>query len=196
MKTPVFRTLLCSVCFCALLTSRANGQEGGGTAETDTTFNIAMNHVFGTLDPSKIPFGLLRDYAMEFTNLENFNGTALVDSNYVDDKILWQITTTLALSRMTSAAYNTLPDPNTVNNNWFLSRQPGRVSLCGLFYQYSYLDPNAANNGEITVTNGQLFDKYVNGVWQNPYLQGNVIALAPASDFGGNNRCFHGLTCI
>jgi hypothetical protein len=196
MKTPVFRTLLCSVCFCALLTSRANGQEGGGTAETDTTFNIAMNHVFGTLDPSKIPFGLLRDYAMEFTNLENFNGTALVDSNYVDDKILWQITTTLALSRMTSAAYNTLPDPNTVNNNSFLSRQPGRVSLCGLFYQYSYLDPNAANNGEITVTNGQLFDKYVNGVWQNPYLQGNVIALAPASDFGGNNSCFHGLTCI
>jgi len=171
------------MCISLLIVGGAKAQEGGGgNAETDTTFNTAMNHIFSTLDPSKITYGLLRDYAMEFTNLENFNGTTLVDSNYVDNNILWQIMTTTALSRMTSAAYNTLPNPNTVNNNWFYSRQPGRVSLCGLFYQYSYLDPNAVNNGKITATNGQLFDKYVNGVWQNPYLQGNVMALAPASN--------------
>lgn len=183
MKKQFFRILLCSICVSVLLVGRANAQEGGGgTGEVDTTLNTAMNHVFGNLDKSKIPFGLLRDYAMEFTNLENFNGMTLVDSNYVDHKILWQIVTTLALARTTSAAYSTLSNPNTINNNWFASRQPGRVSLCGIFYQYGYLDPNAASNGTITVTNGQLFDKYVNGVWQNPYLQGNVIAFAPSTN--------------
>ncbi|MDB5131716.1 MAG: Protein of unknown function precursor [Mucilaginibacter sp.] len=183
MKTHFFRILLCSICISAMLAGRVNAQEGGGsTIEVDTTFNNAMNHVFVNLDKSKIPFGLLRDYAMEFTNLENFNGAALTDSNYVDHKIFWEIVTTLALARTTSAAYSALPNPNTINNNWFASRQPGRVSLCGIFYQYGYLDPNAANNGTITVTNGQLFDKYVNGVWQNPYLQGNVIAFAPSTN--------------
>ena len=88
MKTKFFRMLLCSMCISLLIVGRANAQEGGGNPEVDTTFNTAMNHIFGTLDPSKIPFGLLRDYAMELTNLENFNGTALADSNYWSQNIL------------------------------------------------------------------------------------------------------------
>jgi hypothetical protein len=45
-------------------------------ANVDTTFNSAMNNIFGALNTNNIPFGMLRDYAMEFTNLENFNGAA------------------------------------------------------------------------------------------------------------------------
>jgi len=138
-----------------------------------------MNHIFGTLNTANVPFGLLRDYAMEFTNLENFNGTTLVDSNMIDKGILRSIYMTLATARMTGAATGTLPNPNTIDSLWQVARQPGQVTLCGLFYQYAYLASNADSTGKITVTNNQLFDKYVNGVWQNPYLQGQTVGFAP-----------------
>ncbi len=158
-----------------------NVNQATNPANIDTTFNTAMNHIFGTLNTANVPFGLLRDYAMEFTNLENFNGTTLVDSNMIDKGILRSIYMTLATARMTGAATGTLPNPNTIDSLWQVARQPGQVTLCGLFYQYAYLASNADSTGKITVTNNQLFDKYVNGVWQNPYLQGQTVGFAPAS---------------
>ncbi|MDP9048262.1 MAG: T9SS type A sorting domain-containing protein [Bacteroidota bacterium] len=57
-----------------------------------------------------------------------------------------------------------------------------------MFYQYASLASNADSTGKITVTNGQLFDKFVNGVWQNPYLQNTVVGLAPPlSTYRGKN---------
>jgi hypothetical protein len=179
MKSQFFKQLLCGVFISLLLSGKIYAQETGSNREVDTTFNTAMNHIFGTLDNSKIPFGLLRDYAMEFTNLESYNGAA-ANTNMVDKRIFMQIYTSLATARINSSSYNTLPSPRAVDSLWFMARQPGQVTLSGLYYQYAYLDPNAANNGEITVTNGQLFDKYISGVWQNPYLQAAVVAFAPA----------------
>ncbi|MEO6837650.1 MAG: hypothetical protein ABI185_04640 [Ginsengibacter sp.] len=55
-------------------------------AETDTAFFTQMNYIFANLDKSKVPYGILRDFGMEFTNIENYSGTpALVDSNYDDN---------------------------------------------------------------------------------------------------------------
>jgi len=78
MKTSLFRTSLCTISLTLLLAGKTHAQYIVNGNEIDTSFNTTMNHIFGTLDPSKIPFGMLRDYAMEFVNLENFNGTALV----------------------------------------------------------------------------------------------------------------------
>jgi len=54
-------------------------------AQTDinTSFADRMNYIFQPLEKNRVPNGLLLDYAMEFTNLSNFNGTALTDSNMV-----------------------------------------------------------------------------------------------------------------
>jgi hypothetical protein len=37
------------------------------TREIDTTFNIQMNYIFGSLFKNLVPYGILRDYAMEFS---------------------------------------------------------------------------------------------------------------------------------
>ncbi len=39
--------------------------------ETDTTFSNQMNYIFVNVDKTKTPYGILRDYGMEFTNVEN-----------------------------------------------------------------------------------------------------------------------------
>lgn len=45
-------------------------------AQTDinTSFSDRMNYIFQQLEKDRVPNGLLLDYAMEFTNLSNFNG--------------------------------------------------------------------------------------------------------------------------
>jgi len=54
-------------------------------SETDTTFFTQMNYVFANVDKSKVPYGILRDFGMEFKNVENYSGSAaLADSNYAD----------------------------------------------------------------------------------------------------------------
>ncbi len=163
------------VLFAVFSKKNAKGQT------VDTTFNSRMNHIFGNLDKSKVPYGLLRDYALELTNLENFDGSALTDSNRVDAGAFKAIYNTLAFARVTNAAYTTLPSPRAIDSLWYHARHYGQVTLAGLFYRYGYLDSNAVNNGTITVTGDQLFDKYVSGVYQNPYLQGNVAGFAPAT---------------
>jgi hypothetical protein len=188
MKTKIFNILLCSILFSLLFNSKTSAQNIVNGKEVDTSFNSAMNHVFGNLDKSKVPFGLLRDYAMEFTNLENFNGLTLTDSNKIDKGVLFQIYNTLATARVTTGAYTMLPDPAVIDSLWFTARQPGQETICGLFYQYGYFSADAYSAGKITIASGQLFDKYVSGVYQNPYLQDKTVGFALGSrDYQGLN---------
>lgn len=48
--------------------------------------------------------------------------------------------------------------------------------MSGLYYKYNEFKPNAPNN-TITITNGKLYDKFVGGIWQNPYDEKQVFAV-------------------
>ena len=56
--------------------------------ETDTTFFTQMNYIYTNVDKSKTPYGILRDYGMEFTNIENYNGTVALGNSYYADYFL------------------------------------------------------------------------------------------------------------
>ncbi len=76
MKKSTFLrwTIIC------LLTFTFSNLLAQNTFNQDTSFNSQMNQVFAPLDKSRIPFGILQDFAMELTNLAAYNGTLLVDS--------------------------------------------------------------------------------------------------------------------
>lgn len=52
------------------------------------------------------------------------------------------------------------------------------IILAGLF-EYQQLNPNALNENKIRVINNKYYDKYTNGVWQNPYETRKTFALTP-----------------
>jgi hypothetical protein len=132
-------TLILSGVFCLITTLSAQ-------TEIDTSFRSSMNFIFANVDKSKVPYGILRDYAMEFTNLENFNGTAvLADSNFTTPSIFWDVYNTLLMGRIYSSASGFLKQ-DTIDNRWFSYRQPGRITLSGLYFNYSRFKDNAANN--------------------------------------------------
>ena len=171
MKKIIYFILYC-ILFLSVKSTSAQ-------VEIDSSFRTAMNNVFANVDKTRVPYGILRDYAMEFTNLENFSGNAtLADSNYAGPAILWDVYNTLLMGRINTGAAGFLKQ-DTLDARWLSYRQPGRITLSGLFFNYSRFRDNAANN-YITVSGNQLFDKFVGGVWQNPYQSETVFVISPS----------------
>ena len=106
------------LCSFVLLTTLASAQQ-----EINYDFTYKMNALFGQLDKSKIPHGILLDYGMEFTNLEEFDGT-ITNRNYVTLSRLEEVYKTLLTSKINSNT-NSLPTPTIFKNNLKNNRTKG-----------------------------------------------------------------------
>ena len=124
-------------------------------AEIDNSFNDRMNYIFFPLEKDRVPYGLLQDYAMEFTSIENFNGTAsLTDSNIVDYASYWDIYQTLFTARIHTNA-GLWKHPVLLDSLWLQERIPGRLALAGLCVGYARFKPDAASNNLVSISNDQ-----------------------------------------
>jgi hypothetical protein len=146
--------------------------------EVNTSFADQMNTVFGSLDLSKVPHGILLDYGMEFTNVPAYNGT-ITDSTYSDKTTLQQIYNTLISSRV-QASTTVWLTPAQYADQWNTQKASGVVTISGLFFMYAQFSATAVTAGKLTVTNNKFYDKTTNGVWQNPYQEFKTFAMAPA----------------
>ena len=106
----------------------------------------------------------------------------MADSTLLNKTLFYQIYNTLISSRLTAAAYSALPSANITDSIWYSNRIPGQVAICGLFYQYASLDPNALTGNKLTLSADRFFDKYISGVWQNPYITSKAIGFSAATD--------------
>jgi hypothetical protein len=145
--------------------------------EINTEFINRMNYVFSPLEKNRVPNGLLLDYAMEFADLKSYSGV-LTDSNKVNAGLLRDIYATIVMSAIHTNAGG-FYSPDYVDSIWQLQRQPGIITLSGLYYNYTRLRDDAISSNLITVSNDQFYDRYVNGVWQNPYQTETVFAMSP-----------------
>src|SRR5690606_27850195 len=144
----------------------------------NTSFGTQMSTTFANLDKSKIPYGILSDFSMDFTSLPAFQGT-LNDSSHVHPGTLKQLYKTLLFSRVNTNAQGFVTY-TTFESNWENARKKNTIVLSGLFYRYSKFLDNAYPN-KITVTNNKIYDKFVNGIWQNPYEPQKAFAISPST---------------
>ncbi len=140
----------------------------------NTEWATKINQTFAGIDKNKVPHSLLRDYAMEFTDLAAYNGM-LTDTSYVSKGTLTSIYNTLLMARVKTNVTG-LVSPSLFKQNWNNLRQKNAIVLSGLYYKYSQFKSNAYPNF-VTVTNNTFYDKYVSGVWQNPYEEKQVFAI-------------------
>lgn len=131
-----------------------------------TDYATQINSVFANLDKTKVPHKLLIDYAMEFAELSAYNGTLTTD-NAVHRGTYTEIYNTLLMARVQTNVTG-LVNPISFKTNWDNLRQKNIIVLSGLYYKYNQFKVNASPN-YVTITNNKLYDKYINGVWQNPY---------------------------
>lgn len=154
--------------------------------EVNISFANQMDYMFGSLDKNKITHGILLDYGMEFTNVPAFNGT-LTDSTYTDLTTLKQIYNTLLTSRIKNVSTGFVT-PETFDLNLKNNRQEEIIVLSGLYFKYNAFVDNATTTNKLTYSNGKFYDKYINGIWQNPYSEKQVFAMSPAiKSYKGQN---------
>ncbi|CAM1363444.1 conserved exported protein of unknown function [Tenacibaculum soleae] len=179
-------TLLCYFILTATLTYAQQ--------EINTSFTNQMNTLFGQLDKTKIPNGILLDYGMEFTNIAEFNGV-LTTKNYVTLGRLEEIYKTLLTSKINPNT-NTIVAPTVFKNNLKTQRTKGVIALTGLYYKYSKFKDIALSKNLITYGNGKFYDNLIlspqkglnkvidlnnnGGTLQTPYETKQTFAITPA----------------
>jgi|GEM_PF-617942 len=154
--------------------------------EIDREWATKINAVFENLDFSKVPYGILLDYAMEFTDVTAYNGT-LTDSTAVNSSVFSNIYKTLVMGRVTTDTIY-FPRMETIAHNWMTYRKDLNQNLIdenpvlvlsGLYYNYSKLDEKALEQNRIKVEGEKIYDSYdKDGEWQNPYQELQTIAFA------------------
>ena len=143
--------------------------------EINTDYATQTNSIFAGISKTRVPNGLLLDYAMEFAELSAFNGTTLTNENTVTTSQYTDIYNTLLMARVQTTVPG-LVAPTEFKTQWDNLRQANKIVLSGLYYKYSQFKANAYPD-LLTVSNNQYFDKFVNGVWQNPYEDKLVFAM-------------------
>lgn len=111
---------------------------------------------------------MLADYDFDFNDPKIYNGSVLVDSTLMEQGTYSELYKTIFTSKFNNNA-GTLSHPSIHDSLCFIARQKEVITLSGLLFKYNAIDPNAQANGKMQTVNGQLNDKYVGSVWQNPY---------------------------
>lgn len=162
--------------------------------QVDDTWSNEINPIFQNLDKSRVTSGILLDYAMEFTDVPAYNGT-LTDSTYVNVNTVGDIYKTLFMGKVVADTLNT-PVYDRYAYNWARERfaasrdSSGVYVLSGLLFDYHKLNPQALSQNKITVSNDKYYDKYINGVWQDPYLTGTTVAIASPVSYSTSKDVF------
>jgi|GEM_PF-1350957 len=148
------------------------------TINVNTDFSNQITNTFAKLEVNRVPMGLLKDIAFEQYDIGKYDGVQIVDTNRVDIKGFRGIYQTVA-SASINANSPIFQSMGVLDSNAAPLRQPGKIVLYGLYYQYAKFMDAAVTNNQISIVNNQVVDVYINGVWQNPYEIKNVLAITP-----------------
>lgn len=149
----------------------------------DNTDVIGVPEIsYDNLSPQYLKFNCLRDRGAEFVDFDLFTGKSLNDSNYCDRYIFADI------ARSVRSMLGSRP---SWNSEEMLATQDelGDIenAVIGIIhYQYLYIKENALRDNLIRFENGNVYDNYIDGVHQDPYDTGSVLAFS-AQDSVFNN---------
>ena len=170
-----------ALCHCAIASAQTSIEE-------NEIVRSSLDEMFEDLDKTKIPTGLLLDYAVDLVDFSKFDGISLTDSNYVNCQIFEDI-----LRSVRSAAINreNFGDINLIMESFKTPMIDNSVNIGILFYKYNYIKASALTDGliEYDSSHEKVTDAYQNGIWLNPYSESFIFAFSPSS-----NVCVSGTT--
>lgn len=106
-------------------------------------YSNKINQAFSGLDRNRVPYGLLLDFAMDFTNVKAFNGQ-LSDSTNLDRMTYTNLYHTMLLSRVRNVTTGFLL-PQLFASTWEEHRRIFHtmcMDFSALFYQYPLILAN------------------------------------------------------
>lgn len=130
-----------------------------------------LNSMFQQLNKNRVPTGLLLDYGIDLVDMEDYDGTILADSTYVNVDIYRDILKTLISSDVKTnynSSYNGVKAKIDALDNVAVD---GSIKLSVAFYQYNVIKPNAIKDNLIVydAANNKVRDAFDENGWINPY---------------------------
>lgn len=147
----------------------------GQAVEENQEVRSYLDNMFETLDKSKIPHGLLRDYAFELVDMDRFDGSGLNATNSVDRQTYEMLLRTIRSSAVTTA--KPFEDVGNILVKQYNAGSSSTLILSAMTYQYSVIKASALTDNLIQYKNKKVSDNYKNGIWQNPYETRYVIGF-------------------
>jgi hypothetical protein len=157
----------------------------GYSQNINTSLAADINAKFALLEKNRIPHNILLDYGFDLIDVTQFDGV-LQTNNYMDVQ-RYDLIYNSIVSSATQLNVSGIAPPKQELNEWkTLQKQQNDIAkfnnkasvvLNGLFFNYSKINANALANNKIAVTNDKYDDKYINGVWQNPYDSKQAFAI-------------------
>lgn len=144
----------------------------------NTNVTGALQSIFQNLDKSNVTTGYLSDQAFDLVGFHLFNGSELTDSNYVDINTFRDLFLSLNTARVSS----TVPefDANDIVDNLLDASSGSTIALGAALVDYNYILEDALTNNRMTFSNGKAYNKYINGILQNPYGTAHAFLFTPS----------------
>lgn len=135
-----------------------------------------LNEMFEDLDKTKVPTGYLLDYAVDMVESGLYDGIALTDSNYVSVSTFQSLMTSIK-----SAAVGTCPIGNIpqIMADFKSKTDDDIIDVAYMLYKYSFIKEEAIANNLLNYSSGKVSDKYIDGIWQNPYETAFMVGFTP-----------------
>lgn len=145
--------------------------------EENPVVREALDEMFEHLDKSKVPTGLLRDYAFELVDFSKYDGKALSDSNIVDYTVFEAMLRSIRSSAVGLKPFNVV---GNVINNIIGTQASGRIPVGVALYKYNYIAEDALASSKIVYSNAQVYDAYTeDNEWVNPYESEYIFGFSP-----------------
>ncbi len=130
-----------------------------------------LNSMFQQLNKNRVPTGLLLDYGIDLVDLEDYDGTILADSTYVNVDIYRDILKTIISSDVKTnyySSYNSVKAKIDALDNVSVD---GPITLSAAFFRYNVIKPNAIEDNLIVydASNNKVSDAFNENGWINPY---------------------------
>lgn len=122
-----------------------------------------LDAMFAGLDKTRVPTGYLWDTAVNLVDGDEFNGSALTDSNYVSLGVMADMLQSINSASVgadticVDAAIKRI-DRNSSSYNQMIGI---------LFKPYNYIVANALSDNLINYSGAVVSDSFINGTWQN-----------------------------
>lgn len=152
MKRNAFRVVpLLLICFL-MVSSTLLGQR----ASPNNEMRKSLDFMFENLDRNSVPTGLLRDFAVEYEDLDLFTGKVLLE----DDNIGTVVRFGNLLKTISSSAVKEDPLEGFENSIKNIKRKnnSGDLTLGIMLYEYARIKANALTDGLIRYENGQVYN--------------------------------------
>lgn len=157
------------LCFFLALNSFAQ------THEQFKNLDKEIKDAFTSLDKNRVITGFLSDYSLELVSLKDYSGH-LTDSNYVSFETLKMISETMQSASVTGMTVkqisSCIPSLSATFRNHYMP-----ISIAA--YKYNSFREDALTAGLINYDGVNVSDKYINGMWVDPYEYNTLFGFSP-----------------